>query len=104
MNENRNKIANVPNLRFREFEGEWVEKILDKITTSIVAGKTKPLRDGKMISYKYFSEIPLPYPTIAEQTHIAHFLSAIYDKLETEKQVLKKYTEQKKYLLANMFI
>ena len=41
-----NKIANVPNLRFPEFQGEWVEKILDKITTSIVAGKTKPLAIG----------------------------------------------------------
>ena len=41
---------------------------------------------------------------INEQTKIAKFLSAIDEKLETEKQILKKYTEQKKYLLANLFI
>jgi len=39
-----------------------------------------------------------------EQNKIANFLSIIDEKLETEKQILKKYTEQKKYLLTNMFI
>ena len=62
------------------------------------------IRDGKNISFENFSIIPLPYPTISEQNKIANFLSAIDEKLEIEKQILKKYTEQKKYLLANMFI
>ncbi len=57
-----------------------------------------------MISYKQFSEITLPYPTIVEQNKIANFLSVINEKLETEKVLLKKYSEQKKYLLVNMFI
>ena len=33
------------------------------------------IRDGKMISFKYFSEIKLPFPCLAEQTQIANFLS-----------------------------
>jgi type I restriction enzyme S subunit len=48
--------------------------------------------------------ISIKVPSINEQTKIANFLSAIDEKLETEKQILKKYTERKKYLLANMFI
>ena len=32
---NRNKIANVPNLRFREFEGEWEEKELGELCENI---------------------------------------------------------------------
>ena len=35
---------------------------------------------------------------------ISSLLKKLDEKLETEKQLLKKYTEQKKYLLANMFI
>ena len=48
--------------------------------------------------------ISIKVPSIKEQAKIANFLSAIDEKLETEKQILKKYTEQKKYLLANMFM
>jgi len=62
------------------------------------------IRDGKMISYKQFSEIPLPYPAIAEQNKIANALSAVDSKLEQERLLLKKYNEQKKYLLGNLFI
>jgi type I restriction enzyme S subunit len=35
MKENRNKIANVPNLRFGEFEGEWEKKTLGEIIENI---------------------------------------------------------------------
>ena len=66
--------------------------------------KLEGIRDGKMVSYKYFSDIPLPYPTLAEQIRIANLLSVIDQKLEAEKQILKKYTKQKTYLLANMFV
>ncbi len=43
-------------------------------------------------------------PSLEEQTKIVSFLSAIDVKIETEKQILKNYIAQKKYLLANMFI
>jgi len=55
----------------------------------------------------YISEIEplcISLPEIDVQNYIANLFSAIDKKLETEKQILKKYTEQKKYLLANMFI
>jgi type I restriction enzyme S subunit len=66
--------------------------------------KLEGIRDGKMISYGYFSEIPLLLPSIAEQTRIANFLSSIDEKIATEKVVLQQYENQKKYLLQNMFI
>jgi len=62
---------------------------------------------GSGIPHIYFKNYGDEYiycPPIETQTKIANFLSAIAEKLETEKQLLKKYTEQKKYLLANMFI
>lgn len=62
------------------------------------------IRDGKMISYKQFSEIALPYPTIAEQNKIANTLTAVDSKLESERKLLLKYNEQKQYLLTNLFI
>ena len=65
--------------------------------------KLEGIRDGKMISYKQFSEIPLPYPTITEQNEIAKCLSVINKKLETEKLILGNYIKQKRYLLNQMF-
>lgn len=62
------------------------------------------IRDGKMISYKYFSEIPLPFPSLKEQTKIASCLSLIAQKIETEKEILEQLEMQKKYLLQQMFV
>ena len=62
------------------------------------------IRDGKMISYKQFSEIALPYPTIPEQNKIANTLAAVDARLELEKSLLLKYNEQKQYLLDSLFI
>ena len=62
---------------------------------------------GSGIPHIYFKDYGNEYiycPPIKEQNEIANLLSAIDEKLETEKQILQKYTEQKKYLLANMFI
>ena len=62
---------------------------------------------GSGIPHIYFKDYGNEYiycPPIERQNEIANLLSAIDEKLETEKQILKKYTEQKKYLLANMFI
>ena len=39
-----------------------------------------------------------------EQTKIAKFLSSLDDKIETEKQLLEQYKQQKAYLLQNLFI
>ncbi|KMQ71018.1 restriction endonuclease subunit S [Chryseobacterium koreense] len=66
--------------------------------------KLEGIRDGKMISYSYFSEIELPFPSLEEQNKIANFLLSIYEKIETEKKILDQYEFQKKYLLANLFV
>jgi type I restriction enzyme S subunit len=62
------------------------------------------IRDGKMISYKQFSEISLPYPAITEQNKIANTLATVDSKLELERLLLEKYSEQKQYLLNNLFM
>ena len=65
--------------------------------------KLEGIRDGKMISYKYFSEIKLPYPTLAEQTKIANFLSAIDDKINQTDIQIQKTEQWKRGLLQKMF-
>ena len=66
--------------------------------------KLEGIRDGKMISYSYFAEIELPFPSIEEQKRIASFLSKIDQKIQTEKVVLEQLEMQKKYLLQQMFV
>jgi type I restriction enzyme S subunit len=66
--------------------------------------KLEGIRDGKMISYKYFSDIKLFFPELDEQVRISDFLSSIDQKIETEKKILAQYENQKKYLLQNLFI
>lgn len=65
--------------------------------------KLEGIRDGKMISYKYFSEILLPLPSLAEQSKIANFLSKIDRKIELQQEQLDNTRIWKKSLLKNMF-
>ena len=44
------------------------------------------IRDGKMISFKYFSEVKLPLPNKKEQKKIAEFLITIDKRLEQLKE------------------
>lgn len=62
------------------------------------------IRDGKMISYKYFSDIKLPFPSLPEQQKIANFLLGIDGKIEQVKGELVKTQEFKKGLLQQMFV
>lgn len=62
------------------------------------------IRDGKMISYKYFSEIKLPFPSHSEQQKIADFLSEIDKKIEAVSQQITKTQSYKKGLLQQMFV
>ena len=66
--------------------------------------KLEGIRDGKMISYKYFSDIRLPLPPIAEQTKIANFLSAIDEKINHCQTQIQKTEQYKKGLLQQMFV
>ena len=62
------------------------------------------IRDGKMISYKYFSEIELPYPCLEEQIRIANYLSAIDAKVSAVQGQIEKTEMWKKGLLQKMFV
>ena len=66
--------------------------------------KLEGIRDGKMISYKYFSEIRLPFPSIPEQEKIASFLSSLDNKIESLENEIKKIENWKKGLLQKMFV
>ncbi|EOG1784701.1 restriction endonuclease subunit S [Vibrio parahaemolyticus] len=62
------------------------------------------IRDGKIISYRYFSEISIPYPTKVEQDKIVCFLSALEQKISLATSELEKAKEWKKGLLQQMFV
>ncbi len=61
------------------------------------------IRDGKMVSYKQFSEILLPYPSINEQQKIASFLSSLDELIEANNKKLEALKDHKKGLMQNLF-
>lgn len=65
--------------------------------------KLEGIRDGKMISYKYFSEIKLPFPQIKEQEKIASFLNEISQQISLVNEQLEETRTFKKALLSKMF-
>ena len=66
--------------------------------------KLEGIRDGKMISYKYFSEIKIPLPSLPEQKKIADFLTTVDNKITQVDQQIEKTTQFKKGLLQQMFV
>jgi type I restriction enzyme S subunit len=66
--------------------------------------KLEGIRDGKMISYKYFSDILINVPSLPEQIKIANFLSAIDDKISHTQKQIEKAETWKKGLMQRMFI
>ncbi|MFX1671068.1 restriction endonuclease subunit S [Paraburkholderia sp. A2WS-5] len=61
------------------------------------------LRDGKMVSYKQFSELPLPVPSQAEQQKIADCLSSLDELITAETQKLDKLKTHRKGLVQQLF-
>lgn len=61
------------------------------------------LRDGKMISYKQFSELLLPWPKPAEQQKIAECLSTLDELIGAESQKLDALKAHKKGLMQQLF-
>ncbi len=92
----KNKIEIATNFYKYYFKTPDYIKLLNK--------KLEGIRDGKMISYSYFAEIELPFPSIEEQKRIASFLTKIDQKIQTEKAILEQLEMQKKYLLRQMFV
>lgn len=61
------------------------------------------IRDGKMISYKQFSEIKLPKPSPSEQQKIAECLSELDKDIEEESAKLEALKSHKKGLMQQLF-
>jgi type I restriction enzyme S subunit len=56
------------------------------------------------ISTTRLSNVLLDIPALEEQTKIALSLSVLSDKIKTEKSTLRKYQQQRVYLLKKLFI
>lgn len=61
------------------------------------------LRDGKMITYKQFSEVLLPFPSPAEQQRIADCLSSLDERIAAETNKFDRLKDHKKGLLKQLF-
>ena len=61
------------------------------------------IRDGKMVSYKQFSDIKLPCPSLAEQKKIADCLSSLDKYIDATKRKLELLKEHKKGLMQRLF-
>lgn len=61
------------------------------------------IRDGKMISYKQFSEIKLPKPSPAEQQKIADCLTSLDDTISAETAKLEALKVHKRGLMQQLF-
>ncbi|MEO9276143.1 restriction endonuclease subunit S [Marinomonas sp. 5E14-1] len=60
------------------------------------------IRDGKIISYKYFSEIKLPKPSLEEQQKIASVLTNADKEIELLEQQLADLKQEKKALMQQL--
>jgi type I restriction enzyme S subunit len=56
------------------------------------------------LSYEALIKIDINVPSLKEQSKIANCLTALSDKIETEKNLLAQYEIQKKYLLQQLFV
>jgi type I restriction enzyme S subunit len=61
------------------------------------------IRDGKMVSYKQFSDILIPKPTKQEQQKIATCLSSLDEVIAAQSQKLATLKDHKKGLMQNLF-
>jgi len=61
------------------------------------------IRDGKMISYKQFSEIFIPKPQKKEQKEIASFLNSLDEVITANTEKLEALKNHKKGLIQNLF-
>jgi type I restriction enzyme S subunit len=75
-------------------------------TSRFIALLTKNLeglRDGKMVSYKQFSELRLPTPSRNEQQKIADCLASLDELITVEAQKLDTLKTHKKGLMQQLF-
>ncbi|MEA3644024.1 MAG: restriction endonuclease subunit S, partial [Lamprobacter sp.] len=75
-------------------------------TTGFIRNLTRNLegiRDGKMVSYKQFSEVPLPVPALEEQQKIAACLSSLDALIAAQADKLDALKTHKKGLMQQLF-
>jgi type I restriction enzyme S subunit len=61
------------------------------------------LRDGKMVSYKQFSELSLPVPSLAEQNKVAECLTSLDELIDANGKKLDTLKAHKKGLMQQLF-
>jgi type I restriction enzyme S subunit len=69
----------------------------------ILTKNLEGLRDGKMISYKQFSELQIPTPTAAEQEKIADCLSSLDELIAAQARKVEALKTHKKGLMQQLF-
>ena len=69
----------------------------------ILTKNLEGLRDGKMISYKQFSELRLPVPKPAEQQKIAECLSSVDELMAAQARKVDALKTHKKGLMQQLF-
>ena len=69
----------------------------------ILTKNLEGLRDGKMISYKQFSELRLPVPVSPEQQKIADCLSSVDELISAQARKLEALKVHKKGLMQKIF-
>lgn len=69
----------------------------------ILTKNLEGLRDGKMISYKQFSELMLPVPDLAEQQRIAECLSSVDELIAAQARKVDALKTHKKGLMQQLF-
>ena len=74
------------------------ERFIGALTKNI-----EGLRDGKMISYKQFSEVKLIVPGLPEQQRIADCLTSLDDLIAAETRKLYTFNTHKKGLMQQLF-
>lgn len=61
------------------------------------------IRDGKMVSYKQFSEIKIPYPKYEEQCKVANCLTSLDKEINAIKDKIMALELHKKGLMQQLF-
>ena len=69
----------------------------------ILTKNLEGLRDGKMISYKQFSELQIPIPSPAEQQKIADCLSSVDELIAAQARKVDALKTHKKGLMQQLF-
>ena len=69
----------------------------------ILTKNLEGLRDGKMISYKQFSELRLPVPSAPEQQKIADFLSSVDELIAVQARKVDALKTHKKGMMRQLF-